>query len=464
MITAPEAIADESLAADGLACPRCDTPLRTADVGLACPACQIDFPQLDGVPFLFAEPRAALGEWRSRLNLEFQRLNQDARQLGDALQAHDLHPLTRQRLQMLQDASRQHRLSLEELMAPLIGEPTRTGLETYLALRTRLPSDQGLNTYYNNIHRDWAWGDEENRRACELVASMLGDPARGSRVLILGAGGCRLAYDLHMNRDHERTVALDFNPLLLLLAARLIRGERIQLHEFPIAPRNIESGAVLRELAAPAPARDGLELILGDALRPPFPAGSFDAVVTPWLVDILPMDFKDLALRINTLLKPGGRWVNFGSLVFTHADAKLRYSLEETLQLVEDAGFGPADCREDEIPYMCSPASRHQRQERMVSFAATKQQDTPPQPRHSALPEWLVTGQEPVPVLPSFQMQAASTRIYAFVMGMIDGRRSIRDMAEQMEKQRLMTRDEAEPAIRSFLIKMHEDSQRGLLR
>jgi hypothetical protein len=45
-------------------------------------------------------------------------------------------------------------------------------------------------------------------------------------------------------------------------------------------------------------------------------------------------------------------------------------------------------------------------------------------------------------------------------MGMIDGRRSIRDMAKLLVDQRLMSRDEAEPAVRTFLIKMHDDSQR----
>jgi hypothetical protein len=44
-------------------------------------------------------------------------------------------------------------------------------------------------------------------------------------------------------------------------------------------------------------------------------------------------------------------------------------------------------------------------------------------------------------------------------MGMIDGRKSIRDMAAIMEQKRLMTRQDAEPAIRGFLIKMYDESQ-----
>jgi hypothetical protein len=63
-------------------------------------------------------------------------------------------------------------------------------------------------------------------------------------------------------------------------------------------------------------------------------------------------------------------------------------------------------------------------------------------------------------MLDFFRLQAASTRIHAYIMSLIDGRRSIADMAATMEKQGMMARDEAEPAIRAFLIKMYEDSRR----
>jgi hypothetical protein len=53
-----------------------------------------------------------------------------------------------------------------------------------------------------------------------------------------------------------------------------------------------------------------------------------------------------------------------------------------------------------------------------------------------------------------------TTQIYAFIMSLIDGRRSIEEMATILEKQQLMTREEAVPAIRSFLTKMYDDAQR----
>ena len=69
-------------------------------------------------------------------------------------------------------------------------------------------------------------------------------------------------------------------------------------------------------------------------------------------------------------------------------------------------------------------------------------------------------GNEPVPLLPAFQTQTLSTRVYAFIMSLIDGRRSLKDMAKLVVEQRLMTETEAEPALRSFMIRMYEDSER----
>ena len=52
-----------------------------------------------------------------------------------------------------------------------------------------------------------------------------------------------------------------------------------------------------------------------------------------------------------------------------------------------------------------------------------------------------------------------TTQIYSFMMSLIDGKRTIDEMAVILHKQGLMTKDEAIPAIRTFLTKMHDDSQ-----
>src|SRR6185436_17731115 len=143
------------------------------------------------------EPNAALREWRSRLHFSLQKLERERQTVAAALTSASPRPATRARLEALERATRDHGERLRALLAPLELEHESASYETYLALRTRPPSDQGLTTYYANVHRDWCWGDAENEASFDALAAALGDAPPG-RVLVLGAGAGRLAYDLHM--------------------------------------------------------------------------------------------------------------------------------------------------------------------------------------------------------------------------------------------------------------------------
>lgn len=444
-----------------LACPRCDkAPLETLDDALHCNACKVDFPVLEGMPWMFADPQATLGEWRGRLQFSLQQFSHEIAGLEKELQSDDLRALSRRRIERYKKAVKNHRRSLQKLLQPVEMQSLQGNYESYLALRTRLPTDQGINTYYPNIHRDWSWGDEENEASLKQIRAVLHDHAELGNVLVLGAGAGRLAYDIHTELNCTSTVAMDFNPMLMLVAKAVSSGEKLSLYEFPIAPLSLEDDAVLRKLSAPEAVDNNFHLVFGDALRAPFPDGSFDTVVTPWLIDIISEDLPILAARINNLLKDNGRWVNFGSLAFASSKRSRCYSPEETKAIVAENGFSDPYVSQATIPYMSSPASRHGRQERVFSFSAYKERAALKPERHAALPDWIVTGKAPVPLTPSFRQQAMTTQIYSFIMSLIDGKRSIKDMSVVLEKQKLMTKEEAEPAIRSFMTKMYDDSKR----
>ncbi len=75
------------------------------------------------------------------------------------------------------------------------------------------------------------------------------------------------------------------------------------------------------------------------------------------------------------------------------------------------------------------------------------------------MPEWLSQPDKPVPRTRAFEMQQVSSRIHAFLLALINGDRSIRDMARMLVEQRLMSVEEAEPNVRLFLARLHEESE-----
>jgi hypothetical protein len=427
--------------------------------GWICSNCSSGYPVIGGIPWLFPEPRQALADWRGRFGLLSQFLGSEAAAMRAAAAVEPL-AATRRRLEHVAAAHEDQVSRLAKLLSPLGLNPADIGETTHQGLGTRLPTEQGLTNYYVNLHRDWAWGADENGAALGEVEAALGGDVRGlGRTLIHGAGAGRLAYDLHQAGDAPLTVATDFNPLLLAVAQAMFAGGTLELYEFPIAPRRMEDHAVLRTLSSPGAARAGLELVAADALQPPFADGAFDTVVTPWFIDIIGEPFAHVAARVNLALKPGGRWINSGSLAFSRAAHADRVGLAEVLELLPLAGFNGVSPRETTLPYMRSPASRHSRLENVVTWVATKTGAPALAPRARVLPEWLLQPDRPVPRTRAFEMRAISSRVNAFLLAMINGERSMRDMARLLVDQRLVSAEEAEAQVRIFLTRLHEETE-----
>jgi hypothetical protein len=442
--------------AELLACPSCGSRLA----GAGCLACRIDFPSIGGIPWLMLEPRLALTEWRGRLHHLLTHYATEAARQRTALSDSGDDKLAHKRLEHVAAALDDQSARLRALMQPLGIDRRNEAHAVHVALGTELPVNQGLSSYYPNLHRDWCWGDAENRASLDAVLASLPTGTAPARVLVLGAGACRLAYDLHQVLRPGLTVALDFNPLFLLAASRVLAGDALELYEFPIAPRTIADHAVLRRLGPPAAVAPGFEFVLADASAPPFRPGSFDLVLTPWFIDVAGEPVGRVIARINALLTPGGLWVNHGSLAFADAAPADALSLEELFERLPAGGFSRAVAHETAQPYLASPASRHARQETLVTFCVRKERELAPLAAGRPVPDWLARADRPVPLLPQFRAQALSMRVYAFLLAMIDGERTIRDMARLLEQQKLMTADDAEPAIRRFLARALQDPDR----
>ncbi|MDW8259059.1 MAG: methyltransferase domain-containing protein, partial [Gammaproteobacteria bacterium] len=226
--------------------------------------------------------------------------------------------------------------------------------------------------------------------------------------------------------------------------------------EFPLAPRTPADVAVPHQLRAPEPARAGFTVVLGDLLRAPFAPASFDTIVTPWLIDILPERLERVAERVARLLKPNGRWINFGSVAFVSADPAEQLCAAEIGPQLAACGLPIERDRDDTLPYMRSPASRHSRTEQTYSFVARRAAEVRACQPLAALPSWALDVRQPIPQSAFLSAQALQQQVYGFVASLVDGRRSLADIAAHLVEKRLMTLDEALPAVRGFLLQLHE--------
>lgn len=407
------------------ACPRCATPLTET----SCSACGAVHPRLGRVPVVLHDAAAAHARFAARVR-EFQldaeqRREQIARALADA----ELLDATRTRLHAFTRALDVTTATITELV-------TAAGvLAPAPADREHPPSPAGhapLLDYYEYVFRDWAWGDDENDAHAALVLQGLdgGPPPR--RVLVLGAGAGRLAFDLHRHSAAELTLAIDVNPLPLLVADRLVGGAaELVLWEFAANHVAGAQAVAERRLRAPIATRPGFVLALADATRPPIVPGSFDVVVTPWFLDHLGRDIAGVLPAIHGTLARGGRWVFFGPLLHARGTPLAAcYTSDELLALAEGAGFEIGAVRCEVVPYLRTPEGTG-RSEPCLVFAADAREEP-----MRGLPMWIRGIERPIPRVRS---RASRSPVQAAFASLVDGTRSIATIAGMLAGRRALT-------------------------
>ncbi|MGI9228065.1 MAG: methyltransferase domain-containing protein, partial [Gammaproteobacteria bacterium] len=237
---------------------------------------------------------------------------------------------------------------------------------------------------------------------------------------------------------------------------RIIQGDKVSLFEFPIAPLNKDTFAVLQNCQAPELVKENILCMFADGMNPPFQAQSFDTVLTPWLIDIVPQNLRDLVPRINRILRKGGRWVNTGSLAFLHQDPSWCYSEEEVLELLEKNGFEVTKSNRKDIQYLKSPISAHGRIEKVFNFCAKKVRDAVVPSKYDYLPKWILDTNKSIPKHNEYEFQSSKYLLQAQVMGAVDGDRSIEQIGALVAQQYALDVNEATHAVRRILIDWYE--------
>lgn len=394
-----------------------------------CRACGFEYPSRGGIPCVVARPHELFDTWRFRLHEAARALEDTRARVVAELATSELHERTRARLERIAAGVTEHRARLLALLA----EDGITPAPRTKADPPGVPGEDSITSYYHQIHRDWGWEDDGSREmdaALHEVASVLQGAAPLGDTLVIGAGACRLPSDVHARFGGATTIAIDINPLPMLVARRVLAGQTVALLELPVSPGDGEHVVVDRPLRARGPVPPGFVQLFADGLEPPFREGSFDTVFTPWFVDQVPADMATFFPIVHRLLRPGGRWLNTGPLLYHphHTQRAHRYPYDEVLELVGAAGFRVERQRRERLLYMQSPACSQGRTEAVLTFVATRVERVAP-PAAAQEPAWLADPHAPIPRWDALADYAAPHPLFAAVAAAIDGRRSASEIA-----------------------------------
>jgi hypothetical protein len=312
------------------------------------------------------------------------------------------------------------------------------------------------------VFRDWGWGDEgdgENRILYELVASLCEQRPLG-KLAVLGAGACRLPYDLHQHHAPELTLALDLNPLPFVLAHEVMFNGELSLFELPVSPHDAERLCIERKLCAPKGTPHGLHLVFGDALRPPFAPAKLDTIVTTWFLDQVGADARDVMTTVHELLAEGGRWINVGPVMYPRTLARTqRYLPDELVELVEHTGFQVTASRPAHVPYLFAPGSSSGRMVHVFAFSAEKTGAA--RPIVEPAPAWARSFSEPVPMRTDLERAAPPHRIIQAVAAAVDGKASIAQIAHRVMRESGLPEDAQRRAVRAVLLELFRATEKG---
>jgi hypothetical protein len=436
------------------ACPRCRGPLEATLDGARCSRCESAYPVIGGLPCLLEDPSLWRALWHGRLE---DYLAATATQLSlMAEEASDPRLLvgTRQRIRHVHDAVASDCRTLVDLFADFDAN-SGPGIPAVVPGAGPRGSVTPLMACSEQLFRDFVWGRREAEQALELVKRLASAPL--GKTAVFGVGTGRLALDLKRELDAEQVLGFDINPLPLLVTSRLLRGEELELHEYPLAPHSSEATAVRQRLKAPFPKPSGAALAFADALRPPLPPGSLDTVITPWFIDYVSADVRATAAAVNHALRPGGSWLNFGPLRFEGSLSRL-YSIDEVHELVSAGSFELGTRFSEDLAYMHSPHSGCLRTDRVFAFSARKTGEADALPAPSLFPPWLTNTNLPVPVNPAFAKLQKTSVFTVGILSMIDGERSVAAIADTLARQWGLPPSSLVPQLCSFLARLrHEE-------
>jgi SAM-dependent methyltransferase len=336
---------------------------------MACARCGQKYPRVGRIPVLLPRPDDHISLWRQQLALLVAQAQHTLAGLDAEAASPGMLPDGQTRLRLLAKAVSDQVREIGEVVGPALGGPLPPTESAGLP--------RGVVEHIHFLYRDWGWDDgasPENQQSLDAIRELVGSESLG-RTLVVGAGGCRLAYDLHRLCGASDTVVIDIDPYLFLVAEAVVRGGSVRLTESSPTVQQLGRIATPWTLRAPAGplADDHFHFFLANGLAPPFLPGTFDTVITPWFIDQVPPDLRAFLATTNRMLVPGGRWINHGPLLYP-PDAPLsrRFSCEEVFGLAAQGGFRIGRTSGASHPHFVSPLNGRGRVEWVLTFVAAR--------------------------------------------------------------------------------------------
>jgi SAM-dependent methyltransferase len=353
---------------DRVTCVRCAAPLDPRPPVPACADCGESYARVGAIPVLLPRPAAHVELWRRQLALLLANGETTRAGLEAAAREPGVLPAGAARLAAMATAVRDQVDDFAALLGPALGGPLD-------GPASGLP--RGVVEYSYYLYRDWGWTGPDARENQEALAALEAvAPGALGRVLVVGAGGCRLAYDLHRRADE--TAVVDVDPYLFVPAEAVVRGRTVRLTEASLNVLDPGRASAAWSLRAPeGPLDEGrFHFFLANGLAPPFAAATFDTIVTPWFIDRVPTDVPAFLAEVRRLLRPGGRWLNQGPLLYPpETPLPRRYSRDELVALATAAGFRVGSFDAASRPYLLSPLTGAGKIERVLTFSAARVDD-----------------------------------------------------------------------------------------
>lgn len=443
---------------DAARCPLCFSRIDLAAQAIRCRKCGQDYPRLGAIPVLLPEPLDYFASCRRQLAGLEEQVERAVQDVREQLRSADLLPSTRQRCLTIIEGITGQLADVRAILDPVLPAAARGGVRGQSG---RVPATLDYLPY---LYRDWGWPPEpggENERALALVEGALEGRCPG-RTLVMGAGACRLTYELHHRYSDAELVVMDLDPVLFSAAYAVTHGDSLAVREANLEMGDLDQAVREWVLSAPqGPVDDArFHFLVGDAVDPPLAPGSFDTVLTPWFIDQGPEDVRDLISTLHGMLKPGGRWVNMGPLKYSlDVPFSLRFAREELFDLAERAGFRVGPWQSESGPYLVSQLNGRGKTEWVLAYAATKLEAAEESTSaDGGPPSWLVFRHLPIPTFEGQALFWSEASMVRMVVSSIDGRRTLDDVAvlvAERARQPDITLSQVRTAVRQCLQQVH---------